>query len=55
MTRGRTASQSGVKRMQGAKEIEASVLSRRALLSKGAGQVGTNRKEWVKGICLKYS
>lgn len=36
--------------MEGAKEIEAPILVRGLLLSKGMGQVGTTREEWVRGI-----
>lgn len=48
-----TAGQPGVKQMTGAKEIKAPTLARRSLPSKGLGQVGTTRKEWVKGIPLE--
>lgn len=39
--------------MEGAKEIEAPILVRGLLLSKGMGQVGTTREEWVRGIPSK--
>ena len=39
--------------MEGAKEIEAPILVRGPFLSKGMGQVGTTREEWVKGISPK--
>lgn len=37
----------------GVKEIQAPTLARRSLPSKRTGQVGTIRKEWVRGILLK--
>ena len=47
------AGETEIKQMEGAKEIEAPILIRKSLSSKGRGQVGTTRKEWVRVIPLK--
>lgn len=47
------AGETEIKQMEGAKEIEAPILIRKSLFSKGRGQVGTTRKEWVRVIPLK--
>lgn len=47
------ASKPGIKQMGKAKEIEVHTMARRSLHSKGMEQVGTIRKEWVRGIPLK--
>lgn len=38
--------------MWGRKKIKAPILTRKSLPSKGMGQVGITRKEWVRGIPL---
>lgn len=47
------AGETEIKQMEGAKEIEAPILIRKSLSSKGRGQVVTTRKEWVRVIPLK--
>lgn len=54
VARRRTAGDLGDKVTRGgAKEIEVPTLTKRSLLNKGMGQVGTTRKEWVRGTLLE--